>query len=71
MFNNSNTLTKEEIFRLYEQSEFSDLLDEDISLYKRIKKLRSIKNKFPLIFTILGVGVIAGTASFLSALKKK
>jgi hypothetical protein len=68
MNKDSNTFSKEEIFRLYEQSEFSDIIDDDNFFYKRIKKIRSVKNKFPLFYTLLGVGVVAG---FLSVIKKK
>lgn len=68
MKNDSNTFSKEEIFRLYEQSEFSDLIDDNNFIHKRIKKIKSVKNKFPLLYTLLGVSVVAG---FLSVLKKK
>ncbi len=71
MNKNPNTFSKEEIFRLYEQSELSDLIDDDNFIYKRIKKLRSVKNKFPLFYTLLGVSMLAGAAGFLSVLKKK
>jgi hypothetical protein len=68
MKNDSENYSKEDIFRLYDQSEFSDILDDDNFIHKRIKNLKSVKNKFPLLFTLLGVGFVAG---FLSIVKKK
>jgi hypothetical protein len=53
MKNDSNTFSKEEIFRLYEQSEFSDLIDDNNFIHKRIKKIKSVKNKFPLLYLFL------------------
>ncbi len=70
MNNDSLPLTKEEIFRMYEQSELSEIINDEIFIYKRIQNLKTIKNKIPVIYILVSAGVLAGAVSFLSLVRK-
>ncbi|MEJ2617092.1 MAG: hypothetical protein P8Z35_19220 [Ignavibacteriaceae bacterium] len=70
MNHDSVTLTKEKIFRLYEQSELSDIMNSDSSVYKRIKKIKTVKNKFPVLYTLVSAGAVAGAVGFFTLSKK-
>ncbi len=70
MNHESVPLTKEEIFRLYEQSELYDIINNDKPIYKRIRKLKVIKYKFPVLYTLVSAGAIAGAISFITLIKK-
>ena len=63
-------LTKEKIFRLYEQSELSEIINDEKFIYKRIQNLKTIKNRIPVIYTPVSAGVLAGAVSFLSLARK-
>ena len=40
MYQESNNFSKEEIFRMYDQSELSDFINIDKTFYKKIKGMR-------------------------------
>jgi hypothetical protein len=63
-------LTKEKIFRLYEQSELSEIINDENFIYKRIQNLKIIKNRIPVMYTMVTAGVLAGAVSFLSLARK-
>ena len=70
MYEDTKNFSKEEIFRMYDQSEFSDFINIDRIIYKKIKGIRIPKAKFAFCYTTLGAGIIAGAAGFLLFLKK-
>lgn len=70
MNHDSISRTKEEIFRLYEQSELSDIINEDSFVSKRIQKLKTVKNKFPVLYTLVSAGAVAGVVSLFTLSKK-
>ena len=70
MNHNSIHLTKEEIFRLYEQSELSDIINEEKPIYKKMQKLKVVKNRIPFLYTFVSAGVLAGAVSLITLLRK-
>jgi hypothetical protein len=70
MNNDSFPLTKEKIFRLYEQSELSEIINEENFIYKRIQNLKTIKKRIPVIYTLVSAGVLAGVVSLITLLRK-
>ena len=72
MIEEPSTLSKDQAFRLFEQSELSDFIHDDENV--RTKILGNFKekltNKFPFLYVLLGAGVLVGTAGFLTATKK-
>lgn len=70
MNKDSINFTKEEIFRMYEQSEMSEIINEGKPVHKRIKKLKAYKNKFPFLYTLVSAGTVAGAISLLTLLRR-
>ena len=70
MYDETNNFSKEEIFRMYDQSELSDFINIDKTFYKKIKGMRTHKEKFTFCYSTLGAGIIAGAAGFLLFLRK-
>ncbi len=70
MYEDTNNFSKEEIFRMYDQSELSDFINIDKTFYKKIKSIRIPKEKYTFCYTTLGAGIIAGAAGFLLFLRK-
>jgi hypothetical protein len=70
MNNNPNNFEKDEIFRLYEQSEMSDIINDESYVHKGLQKLRSVKNKFPVLYTLLSAGTLAGAVSIITLLRR-
>jgi hypothetical protein len=70
MFKSSNNFTTDEIFRLYEQSEFSDIINGDKEINKKIIKLKKIKNKFCFLPFAVSAGALAGAISFFTIFRK-
>lgn len=70
MFKSSTNFNKEEIFRMYEQSELSEIFNEDREKHKNVKKSGKVSIKFPFFYTILSVGAVAGAVSFITLFKR-
>jgi hypothetical protein len=66
----NKNFTKEEIFRLYEQSEFSDLIYGDGRINKKLNRFKTEGNKFPFFYTLVSAGALVGAISFFTILKK-
>ena len=69
MFKSANKFTQEEIFRMYEQSELSEIIDEDRDKLKNLKKLGNGPAKFPFLYALLSVGAV-GAISFITLIKR-
>jgi LPXTG-motif cell wall-anchored protein len=62
--------SKEEIFRLFEQSELSDLVNENSYVEETKQYTKTGKVKLTGFYALIGAGVLAGAAGFFSILKK-
>ena len=70
MLMSPGNITKEEIFRLYEQSELSDIINDEKGNHKHKKKSGAFPNRIPFLYTILSAGTVAGAISFMTLIKR-
>ncbi len=66
----NKNFTKEELFRLYEQSEFSDILYSEGQIKKQVSRVEAAGNKFAFISTLVSAGVLAGAVSLITILRR-